>query len=95
MKITNVELQNTGGGCMVLYIEVEGKNFKTIGLNDECICLYLDTLEEIEVGEYNECDYIDMLSDEDPWEVLRETIGQANGQAVKELYEKKYLEPTR
>lgn len=95
MKITNVELQNTGGGCMVLYIEVEGhKYIKTIGLNDECIVCYEDTLSEIENGAYNESEYIDMMVG-NPFKDLADIIGQANGQAVKQLYKKEYLEPTR
>lgn len=90
MKFTNIELQNTGGGCMVLYIEVEGKNFKTIGLNDECIVLYDNTLSEIEEGEYNEHTYIDMTVG-NPWTDLEDAIGKKYGKMVHQIFKNEYV----
>lgn len=33
-------LENTGGGCMVYF--VQGRRGITVGINDECVCAYLD-----------------------------------------------------
>ena len=40
-KLTYIEsifTENTGGGCMVDFIQLD--NGKIIALNDECICIY-------------------------------------------------------
>lgn len=46
MKLTNDDYYNTGGGCMVMYVDVaEGGEILQFGCNDEMICA-LDDLEE-------------------------------------------------
>jgi len=90
MILTNIELQNTGGHCMVLYIEVEGiKGIKTIGLNDECICLFEDVLSEVESGEAMEHSVIFMCLGK-PFKDLGEIIGKRNSEIIKAIYEDKY-----
>jgi hypothetical protein len=89
MNITNIELQNTGGNCMVLYVEVEGLNYvRTIGLNDECICLFDCTLQDVNEGE-RESDYIEM-SVGNPFNDLGDIIGKRNATKIKEIYLNRY-----
>jgi hypothetical protein len=90
MNITNIVLENTGGNCMVLYVEVENLvNVKTIGLNDECICLYSHSLADVQDGEI-EHTYINYLDSEYPFTLLGEYIGSMNALKIQEIFLNRY-----